>query len=148
MKKISIIIKEILIGSCSTVTTSVLSIPNTSVGSVITSSTALLTSNALLITHEYISKIQIRYTTMKNWININSLSCEKTIKQSMNDKKIVEKEALELKKIYKHFRYKRKEIMKNTQFKLEDVIDDIISRDSFSPEQITEHNYFSSAKIT
>ena len=32
--------------------------------------------------------------------------------------------------------------MKNTSFIVEDVVDDIISKDSFSPEQITKLNNF------
>ena len=36
----------------------------------------------------------------------------------------------------------RKEIMKNTQFKVEDIFGDVISKDNFSPEQITKINNF------
>ena len=53
-----------------------------------------------------------------------------------------DKEALELKKIYNHYPDKRKEIMKNTSFKVEDVFGDIMSKDSFSQEQITKLNNF------
>ena len=67
---------------------------------------------------------------------------EKTLKQSMVDKKIDEKEAQELKKIYNHYLDKRKEIMKNTQFKVEDVFGDVISKDKFSQEQIIKRNNF------
>ena len=71
---------------------------------------------------------------------------EKTLKQSIVDKKIDEKEAQELKTIYEHHLEKRKEIMKNTQFKVEDVFGDVKSKDKFSQYQITKLNNFS-AKI-
>ena len=64
----------------------------------------------------------------------------------MIDKKIDEKEDLELKKIYNHYLDKRKETMKNTSFKLEGVFGDVINKDTISPEQITKLKHFS-AKI-
>ena len=60
----------------------------------------------------------------------------------MIDKKIDEKEALELKKIYNHYIDKRKEIMDSTKFKVEDIFGDVISKDSISPEQITKFYNF------
>ena len=60
----------------------------------------------------------------------------------MIDKKICDKEALELKKIYNHYLDKRKEIMNSTKFKVEDIFGDVISKDSISPEQITKLNNF------
>ena len=36
--------------------------------------------------------------------------------------------------------------MKNTTFKVEDIFGDVISKDSISPEQITELNNFFSQK--
>ena len=60
----------------------------------------------------------------------------------MIDKKIDEKEAMELTKIYNHYINKRSEIMKNTSFRVEDVFGDVISKDSISPEQITKLNNF------
>ena len=115
---------------------------NPGAGIIISSSTALLTSIAILITNEYISKLKIRYTKLRDSINVITLSYEKTLKQSMVDKKIDEKEALELKKVYNHYLDKWKEIMKNTQFKVEDVFGDVISKDNFSQEQITKLNNF------
>ena len=55
-KKILLIITEILVGSGSAICTSTMSIKNPGIGIVLTSSTALLTSLAILITNEYISK--------------------------------------------------------------------------------------------
>ena len=140
--KILLIITEILVGTGSAVGSSTMGLINPSVGIVISSSTALLTSIAILITNKYISKLKIRYTKLKHWINVISLLYEKTLKQSMIDKKIDEKEASELKKIYNHYLGKRSEIMKNTSFRVEDVFGDVISKDSISPEQITEPNNF------
>ena len=60
----------------------------------------------------------------------------------MIDKKIDEKEALELKKIYNHYIDKRKEIMNSTSFKVEDIFGDVISKDSISPEQTIKLNNF------
>ena len=67
---------------------------------------------------------------------------EKTLRESMIDKKIDEKEAQDLKKKDNHYLDKGKEIMKNTQFKVEDVFGDVISKDNFSQEQITKLNNF------
>ena len=69
-KKVFLIITETLIGGGSTITGSTLSIINPSVGIVISSKTALLTSIAILITNEFISKLKIRYTKMRDWINV------------------------------------------------------------------------------
>ena len=135
-----IIIIEILIGSGSAIGSSAMSLINPGAGIIISSRTALLTSIAILITNEYISKLKIRYTKLRDWINVITLPYEKTLKTSMIDKKIDEKEAQELKKIYNDYIDKRSERMKNTQFKVEDVLGDVISKVSTSPEQITKLN--------
>ena len=96
-KKIILIITEILVGSGSAIGTSTMGLINPSVGIVISSSTAVLTSIAILITNEYISKLKIRYTKLRDWINDITLLYEKTLKESMIDKKIDEKEANQLK---------------------------------------------------
>ena len=72
-----------MLGSASTITTSTLSIVNPSVGIIISSSTALLTSFAILITNEYISKLKIGYTKLRDWINAITLLYEKTSTKSM-----------------------------------------------------------------
>ena len=141
-KKILLIITEILVGSGSAISTSTMSIINPSIGIVLTCSTALLTSLAILITNEYISKLNMRYTKLRDWINFITILYEKTLNQSMIDKKIDEEEALELKKIYNHYIDKRKKIMDSTKFKVEDIFGDIISKDSISPEQITKLKNF------
>ena len=141
-KKVLLIITEILVGSASAVGSSTMGLINPGAGIIILSSTALLTSIAILIANEYISKLKIRYTKLRDWINVTTLLDEKTLKQSMVDKKIDEKEAQELKKIYNPYIDKRKEIMKNTNFKVEDVFGDVISKDNFSQEQITKLNNF------
>ena len=141
-KKVLLIITEILIGSGSAITSSTFSLINPSIGIPIASCSALLTSIASLITNEYISKLKIRYTKLRDWINVITLLYEKTLKQSMIDKKIDEKEAEQLKQIYNHYVDKKFEIMKNTQFKVEDIFTDVISKDTISTEQITKLNNF------
>ena len=141
-KKILLIITEILIGSGSAISSSTLGLIILGAGIIISSSTALLTSIAILITIDYISKLKIRYTRLRDWNIVITLLYEKTLKQSMVDQRIDEREALELKKIYIHYIDKRSEIMKNTQFKVEDVFGNVISKDSISPEQRTKPNKF------
>ena len=60
---------------------------NPGAGIVISSSTALLISFAILITNDYFSKLMIRYTKLCDWINVITLLYEKTLRQSMIDKK-------------------------------------------------------------
>ena len=81
------IITEIMIGSGSAISTSTMSLINPSIGIVLTSSTALLTSLAILITNEYISKLKLRYTKLRDWLIFISILYEKTLNQSKLDKK-------------------------------------------------------------
>ena len=141
-KKILLIITEILIGSGSAITSSTFSLINPSIGIPIASCSALLTSIAILITNEYISKLKIRYTRLRDWINVITLLYEKTLKESMIDKKIDQREAEQLKQIYNHYVDKKSEIMKNTQLKVEDIFSDVISKDTISTEQITKLKNF------
>ena len=141
-KKILLIITEILIGGSSAIGTSTMSLINPSIGIIASSSTAFLTSPAILITNEYISKLKLRYTKLRDWINFITILYEKTLNQSMIDKKIDEKEAQELKKIYNHYVDKRTEIMDSTKFKVEDIFGEVISKDTISTEQITKLNNF------
>ena len=90
-KKVLLIITQILVGSGSAMSTSTMSLINPSIGIVLTSSTALLTSLAILITNECISKLKLRYTKLRDWINFITILYEKTLDQSMIDKKIDEK---------------------------------------------------------
>ena len=76
---------------------------NPGAGNFISISTALITSIAILITNEYFSKFKIRYTNLCDWIIVITLLYEKTLKTSMVDKKIDEKEAQGLKKLYNHY---------------------------------------------
>ena len=87
-KKILLFISDILIGSGSAISTSTMSIKIPSIGILVTSSTALLTSLALLITNEYISKLKLRYTKLRDWIIFITILYEKTLIQSLIDKKI------------------------------------------------------------
>ena len=141
-KKILLIITGILIGSGSAITSSTFSLINPSIGIPIASCSALLTSTAVLITNEYISKFKRRYTKLRDWIYVITLLYEKTLKESMIDKKINQKESEQLKQVYNHYVDKKSEIMKNTQFKVEDIFTDVISKDTISTEQITKLNNF------
>ena len=141
-KKVLLIITETIIGSGSAISTSTMSLINPSIGIVLTSSRALLTSLAILITNEYISKLKLRYTKLRDWINFIIILYEKALKESMVDKKIDQKEVDQLKQIYNHYVDKRIEIMNSTNFKVEDFFGNVISKDSISPEQITKLNIF------
>ena len=77
-KKVILIKTEILIGSRSTKSISTLGLINPGAGIIISSSTALLTSIAILITNEYISKLKIRYTKLCDWVSVITLLYEKT----------------------------------------------------------------------
>ena len=135
-----------MISPGSAIGSSTMGLSSPGAGNNISSSTALLTSIAILVTSDYISKIKIRYTNLGDWIKTITLVYEKALKQTMIDKKIDEKEALQLKKIYNQYRDKRKEIMKTIIFKVDDVFGDVISKDNFSQEQITILKNFS-AKV-
>ena len=87
-------------------------------------------------------KLKLRFTKLRHWINFIKILYEKTLNQSMIDKKIVKKEAFELKKVYNYYIDKRKEVMNSTNFKVEDKFGDVISKDSISPEHITKLNNF------
>ena len=140
-KKVLLNLTEILVGSASAVSSSTMSFINPGAGLIISSTTALLTSIAILITNEYISKLKIRFTKLRDWIDVITLIYEETLKSSMVDKKFDEKKAQELKKIYNHCIDKRSKIMKNTSFKV-DVFDDVISKDNFRQEERTKLNNF------
>ena len=75
-KKVLKVIFETLIGSGSTIGTSTVSIINPSKGIALTSSTALLTSTAILITNEFIPKSKLRFTKLRDWINFITLLYE------------------------------------------------------------------------
>ena len=124
-----------------------MSIINPSTGIIASSSTAFSTSIAILITNEYISKLKIRYTKLRDWINVITLLYEKTSKEFMIDKKIHQKEPEQLKQIYNHYVDKKSEIMKNTQFKFEDIFTDVINKDTISQEQVRKLKNFL-AKMT
>ena len=130
-----LVITEILVGAGSAVGSSPIALINPVAGIIISSSTALVTSITILITNEYISNLKIRYTKLRDWINVITLLYKKTSKQSMTDKKIDEREAQELKKTYNPYIDKRIEFMKNTQFF---IFGDVISKDIFTQEKITK----------
>ena len=51
------------------------------------SSSGLLTSEAILITNEYLSNLILRDTKSRDWINVITLHFAKTFRQSMLDRK-------------------------------------------------------------
>ena len=79
-KNTVLFVTEILLGCASAIANFTLSIVNPSVGIIISNSTALLTSTAILITNECISKLKMRYTKLGDWINVITLLYEKTLK--------------------------------------------------------------------
>ena len=95
-KKVLLIVTEIMSGSASTISSSTMGLINPGAGIIISRSTALLTSIDILITNEIMSKLKIRYTKLPDWVNVITLLCDKTLKTSMIDKRIDEKEAEEL----------------------------------------------------
>ena len=98
-KKLILIITEVVIGWASAVVSSTMGLINPGTGINISSSTALLTSIAILITNEYISKLKRRHSKLGDWKNLITLLFEKTLKQSKVDEKTDEKEAQGLYKI-------------------------------------------------
>ena len=76
-KKVLLIIIEILVGSASTISISTMGLIDPGAGKFIPSSTALLTSIAILITNEYISKLIIPYTNLRDWIMVDKKIDEK-----------------------------------------------------------------------
>ena len=109
-KKIMLIITEVSVGSRPAISTSTMSIINSSIRIVITSSTAILTCIALLITNENISKAKLRYTNLRDWINFITILYEKTLNHSMIDEKNDQKGTDELKKFFNHYLHKRKKL--------------------------------------
>ena len=103
-KKVFMIVSEILTGCLGLGVGSGLTISGIApVGLMCASGISFLPSISTLITNEYFSKLKIRYTKkLKYCINVITLLYEKSLKQSMADKKIDGKDTLELKKIYNH----------------------------------------------
>ena len=144
------IVSEILIGGVGLGVGSGLTTPGLApVGIVCATSISFLSSISTLFTNKYFSKLKLSYTKLRDWFNVITLLYEKTLKQSMIDRKIDQKESEELRKIYNHYLDKRSEIRKNTQFGVEDIFGDIINKDTISPEQITKlKSFFSQKDVT
>ena len=79
-------------------------------------SISFLSSIPTLITNEYFSKIEIRHTKSRDWINVTTPLYEKALKESMIDTKIDREEVEKLRSIYNHYVNKQDEIKKSTQF--------------------------------
>ena len=77
-KKVFVIVSEILTGSVGLGVGSGLTVPGLSpVGIMCASSMSFLSSISTLITNEYFSKLKIRYTKLRDWINVITLLYEK-----------------------------------------------------------------------
>ena len=111
-------------------------------GMVAASGISFLTSISTLITNEFFSKFKILHTKLRSWIIVTTLLFDKTLKESMIDKRIDEKEGGKLISTYDHYINKQDENRKWTQFKVEKVFGKIIQKDTNSPEQITKPNNF------
>ena len=74
-----------MLGSGSAITTSAISTFNPSVDIVLKNRTDLITSIAVLITNEKITKSKIRCTKLRDWIIAITLLYGKTLKQPMVD---------------------------------------------------------------
>ena len=57
------------------------------VGIMCAGSISFLSSISTLFTNKYFSNLKIRYTKFRDWVNVITLLYEKTLKQSMIDKK-------------------------------------------------------------
>ena len=86
-KKLLLFITEELFGSVSAKACSTRELINPGAGIIFSSSTALLTSFAKLIFNENISKLKIRFTKLRDWIDVITLLYEKTLKTSTVDRK-------------------------------------------------------------
>ena len=91
-KKKFMIVSEILIGVGSLSVGSGLTVSGIApVGMVTAGSISFLSSISTLVTNDFFLKLKIRYTKLRDWINVTTLLYEKTLKESMIDKEIGEK---------------------------------------------------------
>ena len=73
LNRVLLFITAILVGTGSAISSSTMGLFIPGAGNIMSSSTALLTSIAILITNEYVSKLKIRYTKLRDWINVIKL---------------------------------------------------------------------------
>ena len=85
---------ETLLGSSSTILPFIQSIFSTTIAIPKASSSALITSKALLLTIEYISKLKNRYTKLRDWMKAITLLRGEILKKSMFDRKTLMKKNL------------------------------------------------------
>ena len=136
------IVSEILIGVSGLTVGSGLTISSLAPVGITCAGRSFLSIISTLITNEYFSRLKIRYTKLRDWINVTTLLYEKTLKGSMIDKKIDEKEGEKLRSIYNRYITKQDEIKRSSQFRVEEVFSKFIPKDTISPEQITKLNNF------
>ena len=89
-----LIIREFFIGSSGLTVVTVLSSKDlgSSLGFPSAAAASYIASVAGLITNEYCSKLEMRYTKLRDWIEVTTLLYEKTLNKSLIDTKIDEKE--------------------------------------------------------
>ena len=91
-EKVFMIVSKISIGGVGLGVGSGLTVSGlASIGLVCASSISVLSKTWTLISNEYFSRMRIRFTKLKDWIIEITLLYEKTLKQSMVDKKIDER---------------------------------------------------------
>ena len=78
-EKVILLIIDTLKGFAATISSSTLEISNLRGVFLKASSTAPLSSIAILITNEYISKLKKRYIKLPKWVKVNSLLYEKAL---------------------------------------------------------------------
>ena len=77
LKKNFLVLSEILLGSSLIIVFSTLSFVKHSNVVSIAITSAMITSIAILVTNYYVPKLKLRYTKMKDWVNVISLLYEK-----------------------------------------------------------------------
>ena len=119
-----------LFGSSSTTVCSTLSIVNPNIGIPIASSSALITSIAVFITKNFLSKLKIRITILKDCFLKNLSYMEKHYINRWWIEKTIEKAAFKMKRIHSHYLDKPADIIKNIQLQLGKPFDNFVNIDS------------------
>ena len=88
------------------------------------------------------SKFKKGSNSLRDWTNVFSLRNGKTLKQSIIDKKLDQKEADEKKLVPNLHLTKRNDFMKKTPFKLEDVFGDILKKVLYQKSNLLKLIFF------
>ena len=109
-------ITDFLPGYSSTLVSSTLSFVNVGIGTPIASCSFLITSVKILIESEVMSNYKIRINNLGDWINVFNLRKGKTLKQSVIDRTLEQKEADEEKVIPNPHLIKRSDFLKKNSY--------------------------------